>query len=275
MFSSFATPSARRVLPRILGGLSGLCLAAVVGGGAQASPIGFLDEAAYLSALSLLGERTIQEGFEADTVWGGVRSSTLDGFNTAPSILSQGVRWTSNAAASAVTTSGGAALSGDWGLFSFPHGDFAGPDHTDDTPDGFAGSSTASLFGVGGWVRTNTPFAALSVFIDGTKVDFGNLPGGGDSDVLGTTARFFGVIETAGFGSFLFQETEGTFDDQKFIFADDFTIAGSGLGGGNGTGTVATVPLPASMTLYLFALMGFAATMMRQTGWIRPLRSRT
>lgn len=269
MSSSCATPSACRFAPRLLGGLAGLCLAAVVGGGAQASPIGFLDEGAYLSALGVLGEGVIQEGFEADAVWGGVRTSVVDGVHAAPSILSQGISWTSNTAASAVTTSNGAALSGDWGLFSIPHGDFAGPDHSDDTPDGFAGSSAATLFGVGGWVRTNTPVAALSVFIDGTKVDFGNLPGGGDADVLDTTARFFGVIDTAGFGSFLFQETEGTFDDQKFIFADDFTIAGSGLGGG----AVSTVPLPASMAFYILALSGIAVAMMRRMGQVSPVRA--
>ena len=269
MLSSFAALGAFPLRARMIGGFAGLCLAAGFGGGAVASPVGFLDEGAYLSALALLGEATIQEGFEDDTVWGGVRTSVVDGFHTAPSILSQGVAWTSNTSASAVTTSNGAALSGDWGLFSFPHGDFAGLDHTDDTPDGFAGSAASALVGVGGWVRTNTPFAALSVFIDGTKVDFGNLPGGGDADVLGTTARFFGVIDTAGFGSFLFQETEGTFDDQKFIFADDFILAGSGLGGG----AVSTVPLTGSTAFYLLALAGIAFAAMRRTSTSNSLRA--
>ena len=201
-----------------------------------------------------------------------MRTSIVDGFHTAPSIESQGIVWTSNTSASAVTTSSGAAQSGDWGLFSFPHGDFSGPDHSDDVGDGFAGSSTSTLFGVGGWIDTNTPFAALSLFIDGNKVDFGNLPGGGDADVLGTAARFFGVIDTAGFNGFLFQETEGTFDDQKFIFADDFTIAGAGLG----SGTVSTVPLSDTMVLYLLALAGsaYAATRRRDEAIARAKRRR-
>ena len=264
MFSTFATPNARRFTGRFLGGLSGLCIATFIGSAANAAPVAFLDEGAYLSALGLLGEGVIQEGFEDDAIWGGVRTSIISGTNAAPNILSQGINWTSNTAASAITTSSGAAISGNFGLFSIPHGDFSGPDHTDDTPDGFAGSSTATLFGVGGWVRTNTPVAALSLFIDDIAVDFGNLPGGGDADVLNTTPRFFGVIDAAGFSSFLYQETEGTFNDQKFIFADDFTIAGSGLGG-----TVNTIPLPASMPIYLFALAGFAVTMVRRMKWMR------
>lgn len=191
-----------------------------IAGTGSADIFTYLDESDYLTDLSALTLNAVQEGFEDDSVWGTARFPA-----TASSITSQGVTWTSNNAISQVTTSSGAALSGSWGLFSYPHGDFSGPDHSDDIPDGFRGTSTTTLYAIGGWIRTGTPFAGISLSLDSAPVDFGELPGGGDPTVIGTTAKFFGVIDTSGFSEFLWQETEGTFDDQKFIFADDFTFA--------------------------------------------------
>ncbi len=167
---------------------------------------------------------TVHEGFENDSVWGTVRTTIVGGSHVAPSITSKGITWTSNNAVSQVTTSEGAATGGQWGFYSSPHGEFSSP-HTDDIPDGFRGSSAQTLFGIGGWIQTNTPFAGISLLLDSVPVDFGNLPGGGDATRIGTAPLFFGVIDTAGFNAFLWQETEGTFDDQKFIFADNFTFA--------------------------------------------------
>ncbi|MEW6536233.1 MAG: hypothetical protein AB1454_11520 [Candidatus Auribacterota bacterium] len=45
-----------------------------------------------------------------------------------------------------------------------------------------------------------------------------------DAFLSGTVAVFFGVIYTDGFSSLLFQEVEGTAEDMKFIFADEFTF---------------------------------------------------
>ena len=129
--------------------------------------------------------------------------------------------WKSNNAISQITTGGGPARTGDWGFFALPHGDFDNADPADDIPDGFIGTSTNTLFGIGGWITTNTPPAEISLYVDSVLVDFDVENG----TVLGTVHKFFGVINTDGFHDFLWQETEGTRDDQKYIFADDFTLA--------------------------------------------------
>lgn len=208
-------------------------------GTSRAEPVTYLDEGDYLAALAGMSLNAVHEGFENDSVWGTVRT-TIGDPNAASSITSKGVTWTSNNTVSNVTTSSGAARTGQWGFYSSPHGEFISP-HTDDVPDGFRGASVQALFGVGGWIRTNTPFAGISLFLDSVPVDFGDLPGGGDSTVLGTTPLFFGVIDTDGFNAFLWQETEGTFDDQKFIFADDFTFA---------------VPEPGSIVISALGMIG-------------------
>ena len=41
--------------------------------------------------------------------------------------------------------------------------------------------------------------------------------------------KFFGVIDMTGFTVFEVFETEGVVEDQKFIFADDFTFALGGV----------------------------------------------
>jgi hypothetical protein len=213
-----------------------LCLAVV--STSRAATVTYIDEGDYLAALATIGLDAVGEGFEDNTDWGAVRT-TISGANTAPSITSQGVTWESNNSVSNVTTSSGAAVTGNWGFYSLPHGDFSGPDHSDDVPDGFGGSSTATLFGVGGWFGTNTPSADISLFLDSALVDFGD-----DSTVLGTTSLFFGAIDTEGFNAFLWQETEGTYNDQKYIFADDFTLA------------LNPVPIPAAAWLFGSALLG-------------------
>lgn len=220
------------------------CLWLVVGSTSRAALVTYLDEGDYLAASAAMGLDAVEESFEDDIVWGTVRTTISGGVMTAPSITSQGVTWASNNTVSNVTTSNGAAVTGSWGFYSIPHGDFSGPDHTDDVPDGFGGSSVAMLFGVGGWIQTNTPFAGISLFLDSAPVDFGDLPGGGDPTVVGTTPLFFGVIDTDGFNTFLWQETEGTFDDQKFIFADDFTLA------------VNSSPVPEPTSIALWAMLG-------------------
>ncbi|MCA8966853.1 MAG: hypothetical protein H6977_06865 [Gammaproteobacteria bacterium] len=217
----------------------------------QAATLVYLDEATYLGDLAGFGYTTVTEGFENAGVWGGVRS-TSNGFHTAPAIVSQGITWAANYPGVGITTGSGAAVTGAYGFYSYPHGNYANHDGvTVDCTlpgtcgDGFVGSAAGPLFGVGGWFRSNTPPAALGLYLDGMPVDFGESCAGGNcsnNDALGTTPTFFGVIDTAGFGSFEYRETEGTRGDAKYIFADQFTLA------------VTAVPLPPAILLLLPAL---------------------
>ena len=190
----------------------------------------FTDEAAFLLTVQSLGLEVVQEGFEDDLVWGGVRSDIVGGNHTAPSITNLGVTWTSNNDTSEVTTSEGAARTGQWGFYSLPHGDFAtGIDcHLPgNCSDGWIASTDAPMQAAGGWVDTNTPFARLELILDGdaaNPVDFGGV-------VVGTQKLFFGVIDPAGFLSVEFHETEGKDEDQKFVFGDDFSFGFAPSGG--------------------------------------------
>jgi hypothetical protein len=227
---------------------------------ARAALLAYTDEASYLADLATLGYTPVLEGFENDAVWGGVRSTISGGFNSAPLVSSQGMNWTSNNSTSEITTGSGAARSGDWGVFSYAHGSYTSPEPgTDctvpgDCGDGLRGQAASGvLYGIGGWFRTNTPFAKLGLFIGDypdNPVDFGETcpTGGGDcvdNAILGTAYEFFGVIDSAGFAGFEFRELEGTIDDAKYIFADDFSFAGSAT----------VVPEPATVWLMLAGLV--------------------
>ena len=197
----------------------------LLAGHAQAVVSTYTDEAAYLGDLRAFQYSALLEGFEGDA-WSAARSP-----ETAPSVASLGVTWTSNNGTSEVTTSGGPAQTGSWGFFSAPHGDFDqhDPPSKDCTSpgncgDGFAGSSSELLFGVGGWLTSNTQGAKVDLFIDDVSVNFGAACDPDDC-IITASYRFFGVIDTDGFTSFVFDETEGTLGDQEFIFADDFTLA--------------------------------------------------
>ena len=203
---------------------------------AHAEREGYTDRATFLAELQAMGYDTVQEGFESDAVWGHVRTTVVGGTMTAPAVSNRGITWAANNANSEITTSEGAALTGQWGVYSYPHGNFlAGTDcHLPVTcGDGFVGTGDSPVVAVGGWVDTNTPFAKLGMFIDGDfadPVDFGETcqPGGEDctdNAIIGTTPEFFGFIDPAGFDTFEFRELEGTAEDQKLIFADAFTIA--------------------------------------------------
>ena len=194
----------------------------------------YTDEAAFLDALSTRGYTMLREGFENDAVWGSVRSS-LQGTNSAPNISSMGITWTSNhPVTNDITTSSGAAKTGNWGIYDPDHGVATGTlgQCNLETPppecffhDGITGAKEPGgglLYAVGGWIRTSSPPARISFVLDGITVkDFETIQ-------LGTAFLFFGVIDTRGFNSFEIRETEGAVGDEKFIFADDFTF-GTGL----------------------------------------------
>jgi hypothetical protein len=175
-------------------------------------------EADYLVKAAELGYATFQEGFEDDAVWGSVRTP-----NRAPSITSQGIVWTANHAQNDISTSGGAARTGQWGLYDPDHGSATGtPMQCDvDVPpehclyyDGFTGTRVAeagSLYAAGGYIRTSTVGADLVMVLDDvTEIGLGQL--------WDTAHHFFGVIDTRGFTRFAFREIEGKIGQQLLIF---------------------------------------------------------
>jgi len=182
----------------------------------RAPPQTYLDEEAFLNALIDSGCGKIHEGFEG-TAWDVARSPT-----TAASVTHQGITWTSNNDISKVTTGGGPARTGNYGFFTLPHGNFAtGTDcHLPgNCTDGFIGTSGRDLCGVGAWINGN--FGKIELILDGdaaNPIDFGDDAG------VNNLHKFFGVVVPNGFRSFEVHETEGTLEDQKFIFADDFTF---------------------------------------------------
>ena len=132
-----------------------------------AVPVAYTDQAAFLSALTGMGLTYFHEGFEVDAVWGLTRSP-----NTATSIVNLGINWTSNNLSSGLTTSSGAAHTGNWGVYSSPHGSYTNPDpgancfNPGECGDGLRGEAVSGMiYGIGGWFDTNTPFAKLGMFI--------------------------------------------------------------------------------------------------------------
>jgi len=184
-------------------------------------------EGAYLAKLAELGYGTFQEGFEDDAAWGSVREP-----NTAPSVASQGITWTSNhpdpPASNGITTGSGAARTGLWGLYDPDHGyatgsvgecDINNPPAQCLFHDGFSGTRVAgesALHGVGGFLKGFTG-ANIVVILDGSPpIGFGKLPDPG--------YHFFGVIDTNGFTGFEFREIDGKVGQERLIFGDDFTF---------------------------------------------------
>lgn len=225
-------------------------------GSAQAASTTYTDQAEFLSALAALGSPVVHEGFESDAAWGLVRTDVISGgFVTAPSVSNLGLTWSSNNLSSGVTTSAGAARTGEWGFYSYPHGSFAEPDPGSDCSvpgdcgDGFRGAPDSGLlYGLGGWLRTNTPFAEVGLFLGAYAGD----PAGGLIDLtLGTSPQFIGVIDADGFTAFEFRELEGTFEDMKFLFADDFYFAGSDI-------TAVPLPVPLAMLAAGLGVIGLA-----------------
>jgi len=181
----------------------------------------FVDEAAFLAATAALGLDTTVESYEDDAIWGGVRSTIPGGNFTAPAVTSLGVRWTGNNPVSEVTTSNGPPRTGLWGFYELPHGSYlTGIDcHLPgNCTDGFIGTSSPTLYAVGGWIEGFFG-SKIEMFLDGDRlVSFG-----GDS-IVGNIHEFFGVVDPGGFHSFEIHELEGTNEDAKYIWADDFVF---------------------------------------------------
>ena len=185
-------------------------------------------ESSYLAKLAELGYSTFQEGFEDDAVWGSVRSS-FSVTNSAPSITSSGVTWSSNhPATNEITTGGGPAYTGLWGFYDPGHGYATGtPTECDvDIPppqclfkDGFTGtrqSGETTLYGVGGYFSGIAQPNLVMILDGGTPIGLGFVPVG--------DFQFFGVIDTTGFTTFRVEETDGKVGQERLVFGDDFTF---------------------------------------------------
>ena len=140
----------------------------------------FTNQSQYLNQLNLLGYRSMHEGFEDGDAWGDVRSTIPGGFMALPAVTNLGITWPSNDVYGEVTTGNGAARSGNWGFYACRHGVQVNGIH-----DGFSGNSTSTIYGVGGWIRSNTPPAGISLFLDPVNIDFNG------NDVPATGPAFF------------------------------------------------------------------------------------
>ena len=177
---------------------------------------GFTDEAAFLAAVAALGMEVTVESYEDDAVWGVARTPF-----TASSVTSLGIRWTSNNSWSSVTTSSGPARTGSWGFYSLPHGSYAtGVDcHLPgNCGDGWRATSSPTIYAAGGWIDAIFG-STIQMTVDGDRIV------GFNDASAGSVQRFFGVVDPAGFHSFEILEMEGTAEDAKYLWVDDYTFA--------------------------------------------------
>jgi len=203
-------------------------------GDGTAERLAYLDEGEYLADLAVLGLVPVAEGFENNAAWGDVRTTVVGGPMTAPSVTRLGVTWTANNPDGEVTTGSGPALHGQWGFFTLPHGSYlTGTDCLvpGNCGDGWVGTGIGRLHGISGWIG-GTYGAKVELVLDedyANPVDFGEVCDASGENCtnptqLGVADVFLGVIDTDGFTRFEFSELEGTSEDAKFLFADDFTI---------------------------------------------------
>jgi len=207
--------------------------------GARAVPVAFTNEAEFIAAIDAQGYVYVLEGFEDNDVWGAVRTTISGGTFTAPAITNFSLRFSTNNDSSKITTGPGAARTGGWGIFSLPHGSYTTGTNCA-TPgscgDGLMVSGTQPMFAFSAWV-SGTFGGKLDVILNGNRlspVDFPEIcdPSGEDCinyELLSPGYKFFGVLDTAGFTNCELREVEGTAEDQKFIFCDDFVIAFSNV----------------------------------------------
>lgn len=186
-------------------------------------------EAEFLAKLSELGYGTFQEGFEDDQAWASARSPL-----TAPSVVSQGIKWESNhpapPAENEITTGPGPARSGEWAVFDLSHGYATGTEKQCDVDippehclfkDGFTGirrPGSSALYAAGAYFTGAAQPRLVMILDGGEPITLGSAPNG---------FQFYGVINTFGFESFRIEETDGKIGQARFVFADDFTFGTS------------------------------------------------
>lgn len=223
------------------------------------------NENAFLARAATLGYGQIHEGFEGPE-WDIARSPF-----TAPAVVSQGIRWTSNhtddPAFNNITTGPGPARTGQYAGFDLEHGyseldgqvtfcDVDNPPEPCLYHDGWTGEAepgTGPIHGFGGWI-TGIIGARIAISLDdGPPVEGGN---------VGTGAhRFHGVIDTrpAGFSRFSFVELDGKVGQALYIWGDDMIVltesAASSVAGAARHGLESAGPNPASgATAFRFTL---------------------
>ncbi len=192
----------------------------------DAAVTAYYDEAGYRNALSSAGYSTVSENFDG-AAWGSVRSPIGGNHVSAPSVTSNGIAWSSfeapgfGAANVGVTTStlGGA----DYYLFSSTFRTYEFQSYYDHVfPDRLNGTSSAALYGIGGWFR-GTPTLKVQIYLNGATAPAGEI-------IIPDSGQYFlGVVETNGFTSFAIKEAEGIiFPERKFMFVDNVTVGKAG-----------------------------------------------
>lgn len=222
----------------------------------------YLDESEYLAQLSTLGYGQWSENFEG-AAWDGLRTTRDIGYHptyhTAASATSLGITWEGPSYMSPITTEqrfhylpgedSASYVANKWALTAVTRrAEY----------DAFHGSSANTLYGVGGWFdsmsgykydedsQSYIPKGHMFVSLDG-GLSYDDFGAGGDADpykLINAIAydqppRFFGIIDTDGFNSFIFLSDQllvtetGGFPGESsepgfygpVVFADSFTFA--------------------------------------------------
>lgn len=236
----------------------GIVLFALVGV-SNAAPVVYTDKDLYLAGLDSLGYSVISESFEDNTIWSTSRDKGI------PSIVSQGIQWTSNYTENNISTGtvGGSVLDGSYAFYSNPHGmlidsgpycDSAG----DPLPiqcyqnDGFKiqSESGKKLYAMAGHISSNTGTPKVTFILDGVDIKGNNTDNVENWQREGyavSSWSFIGVIDQDGFVTAEIRELTGKDSQQQLMFSDDFTIG------------VSNVPLPTAFWLFatgVFVLLG-------------------
>lgn len=206
----------------------------------NAAPVVYSDEALYQADLALHGFSSISESFEDDVVWADSRNSITSPGST-PSVISQGIAWTSNYTQNNIATGTvGGAPDGSFAIYSLPHGMTTDSglycDSAEDPNipvecyqnDGLRVQSATgdTLYAFGGLIDTANN-GKVTFLLDGVDIN------GNDTDNIDNWQRegdladnwaFVGVIDADGFKSAELRELRGKDAQQVLLFADDFSI---------------------------------------------------
>lgn len=222
----------------------------------------YTDASAYQAKLTALGYGQWSENFEGEE-WEGLRTTRDSGFHptyrTAAAATSLGITWEGPGYQSPLTTEqrfhflpgedAASHAANQWALTAVTRrADY----------DAFRGTSTTTLYGVGGWFdsmsgykydedsQSYIPQGHLFVSLDG-GLSYDDFGAGGDADpyklvnaiAYDRPPRFFGIVDTDGFDSFIFRSDQllltdtGGFPGESsepgfygpVVYADSFTFA--------------------------------------------------